>query len=257
MCGLALTTPAEARQADASRTPASAEDRAVYGRLDPLARSVFWSREMELNPADPVAGVRLAEALRQMGQHEQAAQTAQQVMVAQPANVDAMLEIGRAHIARGQAFYGISALEQARAVAPGDWRPLSLLGVAYQQVRRPEDAQTVWAAALALSPENPEVLTNAAMARATGGDAAGAEALLRRAVAQPNATQQMRLNLAMVLGLQGRTPEAEQIIRRELPPEVADRNIEWLRQQARPQTTDIRAETSPASARTWSSLQSQ
>lgn len=257
VCGLALTSPATAQQAGGSRTPASAEDRAAYGRLDPLARSVFWAREMELNPADPVAGVRLAEALRQMGQYEQAAQTAQQVLVAQPANVNAMLEVGRAHIARGQAFYGIAALEQARATAPGDWRPLSLLGVAYQQVRRADDAQAVWASALTLSPENPEVLTNAAMARVTGGDAAGAEALLRRALAQPGATQQMRLNLAMVLGLQGRTPEAEQIIRRELPPEVADRNLEWLRSQIGPQTAEVRPGASPASARTWSSLQSQ
>ncbi len=256
--GLALATTVAAQTVPAAhaRHPASAEERAAYGRLDPLARSVFWSRETEINPADPVAGVKLAEALRQLGQHEQAAQTAQQVLVSQPANVDAMLELGRAHIARGQAFYGIGALEQARALAPRDWRPLSLLGVAYQQVRRAEDARAAWNAALALSPDNPEVLTNAAMAQATGGDAAGAETLLRRAVAQPAATLQMRLNLAMVLGLQGKTGEAEQIIRRDLPPEMADRNLAWLRNQVRPQTAS--ADTAAlASARTWSSLQGQ
>jgi Flp pilus assembly protein TadD len=261
VCSLGAATPSlaqsTAQTATQPRLPASAEARAAYGRLDPLARSVFWSREMEVNPADPVAGVRLAEALRQLGQHEQAAQTAQQVLVSQPANIDAMLELGRAHIARGEAFYGIGALEQARALAPNDWRPLSLLGVAYQQVRRPEDARAVWDAALRLSPENPEVLTNAAMAKATGGDAPGAETLLRRAVAQPAATLQMRLNLAMVLGLQGKTGEAEQIIRRDLPPDVADRNLEWLRSQPRPQSTAQADEASPASARTWQSLQDQ
>lgn len=249
---------AQAAQAAPPRVPAPAEARAAYGRLDPLARSVFWAREMEINPADPVAGVELAEALRQLGQHEQAAATAQQVLVSQPNNVDAMLEIGRAHIARGQAFYGIAALEQARGLAPSDWRPLSLLGVAYQQVRRPDDARGVWNEALRLSPDNPEVLTNAAMAQATGGDAAGAEILLRRAVAQPSATLQMRLNLAMVLGLQGKTAEAEQIIRRDLPPDAADRNLEWLRTQTRSRSTDAQTEAgSPALVRTWSSLQSQ
>jgi Flp pilus assembly protein TadD len=256
LCGAGLV-PAQAQpgqEAAQPRLPASAEERAAYGRLDPLARSVFWSREMEVNPADPVAGVKLAEALRQMGQHEQAAQTAQQVLVAQPGNVDAMLEIGRAHIARGQAFYGISALEQARALAPRDWRPLSLLGVAYQQVRRAGDADAVWEAALRLSPDNPEVLNNAAMAQVTAGDAAGAEALLRRAVVQPAATLQMRLNLAMVLGLQGRTREAEQIIRRDLPPDAADRNLDWLRAQTRAQTR-VEAAGPAASARTWASVQ--
>lgn len=251
----AVAAPAMA-QTEQARVPANAEQRAAYSRLDPLARSVFWSREFEINPSDPVAGVKLAEALRQMGQHDQAATTAQQVLVTQPRNVDAMLEIGRAHIARGQAFYGIAALEQAKVLAPGDWRPLSLLGVAYQQVRRPDDARTVWNEALRLSPENAEVMNNAAMAQMTGGDPSGAETLLRRAVAQPNASMQMRLNLAMALGLQGKIGEAEQIIRRDLPPDAADRNLEWLRNQTRstPAATDA---ASPALVRTWSSLQGQ
>ncbi|MES2861835.1 MAG: tetratricopeptide repeat protein [Pseudomonadota bacterium] len=260
VCGplVVAASPVAAQTAPATevRVPASAEERAAYQRLDPLARSVFWAREAQIAPADPIAGVKLAEALRQLGQHEQAVQAAQQVLLTQPANVDAMLEIGRANIARGQAFYGIAALEQATSLAPNDWRPLSLLGVAYQQVRRPDDARATWNRALALSPENPEILTNAAMAQATNGDAPGAEVLLRRAVAQPTATLQMRLNLAMVLGLQGKTGEAEQIIRRDLPPELADRNLEWLRNQARAQPAS--AETAAmASARTWSSLQGQ
>ncbi len=249
--GLALPAIAQTTTAPAPRQPASAEERAAYSRLDPLARSVFWSREMEVDPMDPVAGVELAEALRQLGQHEQAAATARQVLTLQPANVEAMLEVGRAEIARGQAFYGIASLEQARDLAPRDWRPLSLLGVAYQQVRRPDDAQAAWHAALNLSPDNPDVLTNAGMALATSGDAVGAETLLRRAVAQPTATQQMRLNLAMTLGLQGKMPEAERIIRRELPPELAERNLQWLRSQ-----TPVRsAALATDQARTWGSLQ--
>ena len=166
-----------------------------------------------------------------------------------------MMELGRAHIARGQAFYGIAALEQARGLAPNDWRPLSLLGVAYQQVRRADDARAAWNHALTLSPNNAEVLNNAAMAQMTGGDPAGAETLLRQAVGQPNATMQMRLNLAMALGLQNKIGEAEQIIRRDLPPEAADRNLEWLRNQTR--TAPTEADAAPARVRTWDSLQNQ
>ena len=157
---LAQTAPVP-EATPAVRIPASAEERAAYNRLDPLARSVFWSREMEVNPLDPVAGVELAEALRQLGQHEQAAQTARQVLTIQPTNIEAMLEIGRAEIARGQAFYGIAPLEQARDLAPNDWRPLSLLGVAYQQVRRSDDARAAWNQALVLSPDNAIVVTTA------------------------------------------------------------------------------------------------
>jgi hypothetical protein len=38
-----------------------------------------------------------------------------------------------------------------------------------------------------------------------------------------------RQNLALVVGLQGRFPEAEQIARRELSPQQADANVAYLR----------------------------
>lgn len=234
----------------APRVPASAQERAAYGRMDALARSVFWAQQQEINPSDTEAGVRLTEALLEMGAFDQAAEAAQRLLVLQPDNVDALLMSGRAHIARGQAFYGIASLEKARTLAPNDWRPLSLLGVAYQQVRRTDDARAAWNEGLRLSPDNPAILTNAGMALAATGDAASAETLLRRAAARPDATLKTRLNLAMVLGLQGKTAEAEQMLRRDLPPEVADRNLDWLRQRGQAGAT-----SSTETARTWSSLQ--
>ena len=56
----------------------------------------------------------------------------------------------------------------------------------------------------------------------------------------------MRLNLALVLGLQGKTGEAEALLRRDLPPELADQNLQWLRD---------RTEQASTAGRTWSSLQ--
>ncbi len=249
----ASPTPAPA-QAIQELRPATAEERATYDRLDPLARSVFWTREQAINPADPVAGARLAQALREMGQYEQAVEAAQRTLAVDPRNVDALLEVGRAHIARGQAFYGIASLEQARAVAPSDWRPLSLLGVAYQQVRRFDDARAAWNAGLALSPDNADILTNVAIAQMASGDAPGAEALLRRAAAQPNASMKVRMNLALALGLQNKTAEAENLIRRDLPPHVAEQNLAWLRQRTSGAATSAEAGAA-ASGRTWSSIQ--
>lgn len=247
-------TPAPTVAAPA-RQPADAATRAGYDRADALARSVFWSQEQQINPMDPVAGVKTAQALRELGQFDQAAETAQGVLTVQPANVEAMLEVGRAHIARGQAFYGIAALEQARAAAPRDWRPLSLLGVAYQQVRRSDDAKAAWNEALRLSPDNPDVLTNAAIARMGEGDAPSAEILLRRAAAQPTATLKVRQNLALSLGLQGKTAEAEQILRRDLPPEVADANLRWLAERTAAASPAVVPVAEAGTARTWSSLQ--
>ena len=247
--------PAQAQAAAAPRpmpAPATAEARAAADRADALTRSVFWTQEAEISPNDPIAGVKASQALRELGRYDQSADMAQRVLMVQPDNYDAMLEVGRGHIARGQAFYGIQALEKARDARPGDWRPWSLLGTAYEQVRRADDARTAWAQALTISPENPDVLTNMAVSAMAKGDNAAAEPLLRRAAAQPGASLKVRLNLAMVLGLTGKMGEAEQILRRDLPPEQADSNLAWLNARL--------AEGAPqavaaAPGRTWGSLQ--
>ena len=70
---------------------------------------------------------------------------------------------------------------------------------------------------------------------------------MRRAAAQPGASLKVRLNLAMALGLNGKMDEAEQMMRRDLPPDAADRNLAWLRARAGSAATD--------QARTWGSLQ--
>ncbi|MDO9609697.1 MAG: hypothetical protein Q7J26_14335, partial [Brevundimonas sp.] len=103
-----------------TRAPASAEVRATYDRMDALSRSVFWASEQEADPTDAVAGVKLAQALRELGRYDQAAEAAQATLTVQPNNLDALLELGRAHIARGQAFYGVAPLEKARDLAPRD-----------------------------------------------------------------------------------------------------------------------------------------
>ncbi len=242
------TAPAQAAaEAPRVRQPATADVRAAYDRADPLARQIFWTDQAEIDPMDPVAGVKAAVALRELGQFDQAAEMAGKVLMVQPGNIEAMLEAGRAHIARGQAFYGIAALERARDARPGDWRAWSLLGAAYEQVRRAEDARAAWAQALAIAPDNPDVLTNMAKSAMTRGDAATAEPLLRRAAAQPGASLKVRLNLAMVLGLTGKMDEAEQILRRDLPPEAADSNLAWLRERTGAAAVE--------QARTWGSLQ--
>lgn len=253
-------TPVAAQQQQ--RGPSSAEVRATYDRMDALSRSVFWASEQQADPTDAVAGVKLAQALRELGRYDQAAEAAQATLNMRPTDLDALLELGRAHIARGQAFYGVAPLEKARDLAPRDWRAYSLLGVAYEQVRRFDDARAAWNQALVLSPNNPDVLTNAATAALTQGDAPGAETLLRRAAAQPTASAKVRQNLALALGLQGKMGEAEQILRRELPPEQAEQNLRWLRARAAPGATPTTASAqAPAptattdTARTWNSLQ--
>jgi Flp pilus assembly protein TadD len=219
-------------QAPAPARKATPEERAQAERLDPLARAAFWSNQAGLDPRDVEAQVRLAAALRAIGQTAGAVQAAQQALVIDPANREALMEEARAYLTAGRGFYAIEPLEKLRSLDGRDWRAWSMLGVAYAQVSRDEDAAAALRQALALSPNNPAVLSNQAMQAAAHGDLAGAETLLRQAAGDPRATVQERQNLALVLGLEGKIPEAERLVRQDLPPELAENNIAYWKAAA-------------------------
>jgi len=116
--------------------------------------------------------------------------------------------------------------------------------------------------ALTLAPDNPAVLCNLAMFLAGNGDSGQAEALLRKAAGEPGATAQIRQDLALVLGLQGKLAEAEQLERQDLPPDVADNNIAYLTAAASaPHGAGVQPTATPTSTsqtepkdRSWSAV---
>jgi len=61
------------------------------------------------------------------------------------------------------------------------------------------------------------------------GDLKTAETHLRAAAQSPVADSRVRQNLALVVGLQGRFDEAEQIASHELSPDQARANVAFLR----------------------------
>ena len=240
--------PAAEKPAAAAPAPrkATAQERAQIARLDPLARAAFWAHEAELDPNDVDAGVKLSQALRQMGNYGDAMQAAERTLIVAPNNVEALLEVARSQVGRGQGFYAIEPARQAQALSPRDWRIPSLLGIAYEQASRFEEARAAHEQALALAPHNATALRNYALFRAGRGETSQAEAMLRQAAALPDATIAVRQNLALVLGLQGRMAEAERLARQDLPPQEVENNLAWLRAATLP--------ASSAAGRSWESL---
>jgi Flp pilus assembly protein TadD len=247
---------------------ATADQRAAAAHQPPLVRATFWQRELSIDPGDLEAGLGFASALRALGKFDEAADAADRLAGLYPKNEDALLESARAHIAAGHGFYAIAPLRAAEKLAPKDWRPVSLLAIALEQDERPEDARAAYDQALKLSPDNPAILTNLALFYAVRNDTARAEALLRTAVAQPSATAQERQNLALILGLEGKTAEAEKWMRQDLPPEAAAENLAYVSRASGaiggaqgappaapgPSPAAPTAPAAAASARTWGSL---
>jgi Flp pilus assembly protein TadD len=242
----AAKPPAAAPTPRPKREKSGAAERAAATRLPPLARAAFWAREVDIDPAapDPEARLGLARALRDLGKYDEATAAADQLLVLQPGNFEALLEDARSRIAANEGFYAIDSAKRAEAIAPRDWRPVTLLGIAFAQTLRDDEALAALKKAQELAPDNPAVLSNLGLFYATHGQPALAEPLLQRAAASPNATAQERQNLALVLGMKGELAEAEKLERQDLPPDVVDNNLAYFKGEK------------DSAARTWASLRS-
>jgi Flp pilus assembly protein TadD len=103
-------------------------------------------------------------------------------------------------------------------------------GAVLDQMGRHAEAQRYYASALKIVPDEPSVLSNLGLSYALSKDLKRAEETLRRASIGGSIDKRVRQNLALVVGLQGRFPEAETIARADLPPEEAAANVAYLRQ---------------------------
>jgi Flp pilus assembly protein TadD len=74
------------------------------------------------------------------------------------------------------------------------------------------------------------VLSNLGLSYALAKDLKRAETTLRQAAERSNGDVRVRQNLALVVGLQGRFPEAETIAKADLPADEAAANVAYLRQ---------------------------
>ncbi|MDJ0931043.1 tetratricopeptide repeat protein [Breoghania sp.] len=78
-------------------------------------------------------------------------------------------------------------------------------------------------------PGEPSVLNNLAMSHVLENDLTSAEKILRSAMASSTKDTRIRQNLALVLSLQGRFAEAEQVASTDLPPEQVKANMAYLK----------------------------
>jgi Flp pilus assembly protein TadD len=141
--------PSTAKTQAAPPLKLTAAQRAEADRLEPVARATFWAKVFDTDPTDEDSGVRLSVALRNLKRFQEASDVAEQVLVQNPKNYDALLESARAKIGGQQAFFAIAPLKTAVSLQPKDWRPVSLLGIAYDETERRDLARETYRQALA------------------------------------------------------------------------------------------------------------
>jgi Flp pilus assembly protein TadD len=182
------------------------------------------------NPADADAALKYGQALRAQGRNEQAVAVLEQASLANPSNKALLGEYGRALADVGNYQQAFDTLSRAHTPDNPDWRILSAQGTALDQLGRHEEARRYYMTALKIVPDEPQVLSNLGMSYILTKDLPKAESALKRAYDHAGQDARIRQNYALVVGLQGRFQEAEQIASADLPPEQAAANVAYLRQ---------------------------
>ncbi|MEO1720669.1 MAG: tetratricopeptide repeat protein, partial [Pseudomonadota bacterium] len=190
-------------QADSTKTalPADASelDRAV----------AYWQAQYRKDPRNAKAALAYARNLKANGNPRGAYAVLEEASVLHGKNRELAGEYGRLALSFNQTQKAINLLKFANNAAQPDWRLLSALGAAYAKTGELRRATDSLERARALAPDQISITNNLAMTYVAAKDLKRAETLLRDIAFRPDATPRMRQNLALVLGLQGRTTEAK------------------------------------------------
>lgn len=183
----------------------------------------------ERNPRDRNTGLSYANVLMMTGRNAQALAVMQQVAIAHPSDREVLSSLGKAQAAAGQLEKALGTIQRAQTPDRPDWRLYSAEGAVLDQLGRSSEARSRYRMALQIQPNDPSVLSNMGMSYVLSGDLTTAETYMRQASQQPGADSRVRQNLALVVGLQGRFQEAEQLASQELDPQQAAANLQYLR----------------------------
>lgn len=171
--------------------------------------------------------VQQASTLRAQGRAGDAVKVLRGAVAKNLRSKELMLAYARALADAGQNDEALLAFAKAQDPRKPDWRIMNAEGAVLDRLGRTVDAQQRYHAALRLAPEEPTILSNLGLSLALSEKPDEAEAVLRRAVAQPTASAKIRQNLALVLALQGKYAEAEELARRDLPPDQVAANMRY------------------------------
>jgi Flp pilus assembly protein TadD len=196
---------------------------------DPRRDVESYHERYRANPKDVDAALKYAKALRASGQRAQAVAVLEQATIANPSNRALLAGYGRALADNGNFQQAFDVLGRAHSPDDPDERILSAQGAVLDQLGRFEEARQYYASALKIAPDEPSVLSNLGLSYVLSKDLPKAEETLRRANGRAGADQRVRANLALAIGLQGRLGEAETLVKADLPPEEAAKNVAYLK----------------------------
>ena len=181
------------------------------------------------NPKDKVTIIYYSAALRASGQPDQAVAVVEGGVSAYPKDLDIKIAYAKALAAAGRFDQAMNVADAAIDPASPDWNALLVKGAILDQSGHNDDARAIYTQALLIAPGQASLEANMGLSYAMTNDLGQAEAHLRKAVSLRGANSQIRQNLALVIGLQGRFDECRQMFAAELPADQVEANMAYIR----------------------------
>lgn len=183
------------------------------------------------DPGNAKLGLKYALELQELGQIDEQLQVLAEISRRNPDDLELAAYYGKQLTHNARAADGERALRRVVEAGKADWKVHSALGSALDQQGKFAEARQHYKTALDLDGKPLTVLNNMGMSYLLEGDLKSAEATFREASALPNGANEPRLrqNLALTVGLQGRFEEARDIASRDLPHDVVEANMTFLR----------------------------
>jgi len=221
---------------------------APTGGPELMKATEYWRKEYMKNPKKKDPALNYARNLKAMGQKKQALKVLQMASSFHAQDSAIASEYGRLALDLGQVSVAKRLLSVADDPTKPDWRVVSARGTVLAKEGQYGAAQKFYQRALQMSPGQPSVMNNLALAHMMNGDSKSAETMLRQAVSKggPYAAK-ARQNLALALGVQGKYNESTSIGSSVLPRAHASSNSEYLKKLVRLAPAD-RPSAMPANA---------
>jgi len=181
------------------------------------------------NPRDKGTAIAYAAALRAAGQSQQAVAVLEISIDFYPNDVDIAVAYAKALTAEGRFEQSLQVLDRVIRPEAPDWNALLVKGATLDQLGRNGEARALYKQALVFAPGEASIEANMGLSYAMTNELDAAEQHLRRAVQMRGATSQIRQNLALIVGLQGRFEECRTLYAAELPPEQVESNMAYVR----------------------------
>jgi Flp pilus assembly protein TadD len=191
----------------------------------------FYRRAIMLDPFNLKAYLGLGDTLLAAGYPNEASEAFRSYLSQSPKDkaindAPAYRGLGMALVALGRPQEAVEILTKSIALEPSP-RAFSALGIAEDMIGDTAAAEGAYKRGLVLAPDDLDLLNNYGLSQALHGDFNGAVVTLRRVASDQRAGVRHRANLALALGLAGRTDDAAQVARIDLDERSVKSNLAY------------------------------